>query len=267
MNELAVAAKVERMEIDCPEEILNPRAVIGGNRPPLTPYEAVKEKIDNLYLEATNWLDGEPVNTAELAAGVEQLETMLKSAIKEAGEAKETEKRPILEAGKEIDGRYNLLVGETKQITGTAIRALAACKQALTPWKIEQQRLKDEAARKAREEADRKAAEALAAHQAAQAANLAETEAADRLLREAEDAQKAAKRAEKATTTKTGLRTWYSAEIEDAQALSWHVQERDESAFLAFLGEWAEKTVRALGLNAGGMRIPGVKIVKHEEAR
>ena len=272
MSEDDVIALAERMQIDWPEEYamnadINPRAVAGHNQPPVTPFEVVKQRIDDLYLEATGWLDGAPVNTADLAAGVETLEGLLKAAIKDADEARKTEAKPFDDGKAEVQARYNLLIGDTKTVKGTAIRALDACKQALTPWRIEQQRIKDEAARKAREEAERKAAEALAAHRAADAANLAEKEAADALLAEAEEAQKVAKRAEKASTTKTGLRTTYSARIIDAQALAKHVWVNDLAGLTAFLQGWADAAVRGQGMNAKGMVIPGVEIIEHKEAR
>ena len=76
------------------------RLGIGGNFPPAEPtaFDRVEQTIRDLYGEAKNWLDGEPVNTAELAAGVEQLEVMLKRAIKEADAARTAEYKPLNDA-------------------------------------------------------------------------------------------------------------------------------------------------------------------------
>lgn len=246
---------------------INPRAVIGANKPPQTPFEAVKARIEGLHLEASNFLDGEKIETAEMAQAVEKLETELKAAIKQAEEARKAEAKPFDDAKAEIQARYNELTGETKAVTGIAIRALDACKKALTPYRIKVQQEKDEAARKAREEADRIRQEAIEAHRKANEASLAEQERAAELLRQSEAAQKVANRAEKATTIKTGLRTTYSAEITDLSALAKHVWVQDPDGLRGLMQGWADRTVASFGSNAGGLTIPGVTVKTHVEAR
>ena len=42
----------------------NPRAVVGDNAPPApTPYEVSVEEIESLWIEAENFLDGEPITS------------------------------------------------------------------------------------------------------------------------------------------------------------------------------------------------------------
>lgn len=248
----------------------NIRAGIGGNNPPEpTPFEAVRTRIDGLYLEANNWLDGAPVDTAELAAGVEKLEAAIKAAVKDAEDARKAEAKPFDDGKAEVQARYNLLIGETKTVKGTAILALEACKAALTPWRIKAQAEKDAAAAAARKQAEEKAAAALAARQVADLANLAAKAESDRLLAEAEEARKAANRAEKAATTKTGLRTTYRAVMipDGLQAAARHIWANDQAALSSFVQSWADNTVRSFGANAEGLVIPGFEIQKVQEAR
>ena len=251
----------------------NPRAVIGANNPPEpippqpTPFELVSSQINGLYDEAKGWLDGAPIDSADLAAGVEKLEEMLKAAIKAADEARKAENKPFDDGKAEVQARYNLLIGDTKTVKGTAIKALEACKSALTPWRLNVQAEKEAAAKAARAEAEAKAAAALAARQEVDFANLAAKEESDRLLAEAEAAAKAANRAEKATTTKTGLRTTYRAEITDLQSLLRHMWVKDPEGLRGFAQGWATDAVRSAGSQAAAMTIPGVTIHEVKESR
>lgn len=249
----------------------NPRAIMGANLPPSdrTPFDVVKDKLVDLHMEAKNWLDGAPVDTAELAAGVEKLEVDLKAAIKAANAERDTEYRPHNEAKTAIQSKYDPLIGGSKCDGGIGGSALSSCKAALTPWRIKVQAEKDAAAAAARKAADAKIAEAIAAHKAADASNLAETEAANALLEASAKAQRIAKAAEKATTTKTGLRTTYHAVMlaGGLQDAARHIWTNDQDALAAFVQSWADNTVRSFGANAEGLAIPGFEIVKQQESR
>ena len=48
---------------------MNQIATIGHNSPPLTPFEIVSKKIDDLYGEAKLWLDGSVVDSENFAEG------------------------------------------------------------------------------------------------------------------------------------------------------------------------------------------------------
>jgi hypothetical protein len=245
----------------------NERVVIGGNKPPLTPYEQIKREIDDLYLTAMQFLDGEPITTSEMAGEVEKLKDMISKAIKTADEARKAEAKPFDEAKAEIQERYNALIGQTKGVTGTAVLALDVCKKALTPWLVAEQARKDEEARKAREEAERLRQEAIAAHKAAAGDDLAAQVEAEAAIKTANQAERAANSAEKATITKTGLRITYHAEVEDAQTLARHVWTHDPEGIAGYCLQWANAAVRAQGLNAKHMTIPGCRIVETKEAR
>lgn len=52
-------------------------AKIGHNR---SPFELSKETIEDLYSEAKNWLDGEPVATQEQADEIQKLLRMIQAA-------------------------------------------------------------------------------------------------------------------------------------------------------------------------------------------
>ena len=246
---------------------INPRAVAGHNQPPKSPYDEAKEKIEDLYDEAKGWLDGAPVDTEALAAGIEKLKSMLKAAIKEADAARTAEYRPLNDAKAEIQARYEALIGGSKCDGGIGGKALAACKAALLPWRTRVDEEKRARAEKARKEAEEKAAAARAARAAADAANLAEREAATALAEEAAKAERIAKAATKAVTTKTGLRTVYVASITDTTELARHVWKHDPDGLNVFLQSWADRAVRDAGKLAATMTIPGVDILEVKESR
>ena len=241
-------------------------AGIGHNQPEPTPFEKAKEKIDDLYIEATNYLDGDEIKTAEIAAEVEKIETDLKAAIKEADAARTAEYKPLNDKKDEIKSRYDPIIGGSKCDGGTGGDALATCKKALTPWYVEQKRIKDEAAAKALAEAARIQAAALEAVQSA-SGNLADTRAAGALLKQAAAAVKTAAKTARVATTGTGLKTTFSAEITDLRELSRHVWEQDPDGMREMMLGWASRTVASFGSNAEGMKIPGVNILKSETAR
>lgn len=245
----------------------NPRAKIGDNKPPPSPFEIVKAEIDDLYLEATNFLDGEPISTPSMAGAVEKLEGLIKLAIKRAEEARKAEVAPFDAERDAIQDRYNLLTGQTKSITGTAIRALATCKNALTPYRIKVQAERDAEAARLRAEADEIASIAREAHQAANAAaDLLASEEADELLRQSEQAAKAANKAGKASTTKTGLRTTYSGEIVNLSEISRHVWTIDRAFVQASMETWLANEIKVHGKDGGGLEIPGTKIIATQAA-
>ena len=246
---------------------LIPRGLIGDNSPPATPFELAKKKIEDLDIEAQNFLDGEPIETAPMDAAVKRLEGELKAAIKEADIVREAEYKPHNDAKAEIQARYLPLIGGSKCDGGLGGSALSACKKARQPYLLKVQRENEAKAAAARKEADEKAATALAAHRAADAANLAEKRAADALIEEAAKAQRIAKAAEKAAVTKTGLRTTYTAKIINLQDLARHVWLSDPDGMRGYLQGWADAAVRAQGANAKTMAIPGVEIAEQKEAR
>jgi len=234
---------------------------IGHNIPPPSPYEAIKAEIEDLFLEATNWADGEPIASAEQADAVTRLLESIADAMKRADAARKEEKRPLDEAAAEIQDRYNALIGKTTRLTGRAVMAKEALQAVLTPW-----RTKVEADKRA--EAKRLADEAEAARVAATEAirasrgNLEEREQAEELYQAAQKVERVARRADKDATTKTGLRSvWTATLVDEAEAMDF-AYGRAPERFQDLTQQIADEAVRS------GLRtVPGFNVVEERVAR
>ena len=248
----------------------NPRAALGGNMPPEpvepTPYETVKRQIEDLYQQAADYLDGEPIATQGQADDVSKLKNMIREVMDVADAHRKAEKAPHDIAIAEIQERYNALIGETKKITGKAVLAVKACNDALAPWLRKQAAEQEAAAKAAREEADRQREAAQAAIRAADTVNLAEREAAEQLVRDAAEAERAANAAAKAKP-KAGnygraahLRTYHDAVLTDRRLFARWCWEHDTTAMDEYLARRAQELV-----NAGQRSIPGVDVVDRKE--
>jgi hypothetical protein len=246
----------------------NPRAVPGANNPPEpTPYEAAQQRIADLYQQAADYLDGDPIATQGQADDVSTLMRMLGEEIALADKLRIAEKKPFDDGAAEVQARWNTLIGETKKVTGTAVMAVQACKQALAPWLRKLAAEQEAAAKAAREEADRQREAAQAAIRAADAANLAERTAAEAKLREADAAERAARVAEKAKPHAGGshgraahLRTYYDGVVVDgAEFHRWCVK-HDREAMTAHLAKRAQELT-----DANVRNIPGVDVRERKE--
>lgn len=231
---------------------LNPRAVIGGNNPPVDPFDAISTHIDDLFDEAKNHLDGEPIANQGQADAIQKLADDAHDAWKAAEDARKIEKKPHDDAAKAVQAKWTPLTSKAELAKQTALRAL-------TPWKVEQQRIKDEAAAKARAEAEAIAQAAREAAQAAAAANdLSAREEAETLLKAADKASKTANRIERAPT---GLRTVWRAEITDRRAALNHYLKAAPDEFVEVIQRLASADVRA-----GLRNIPGVEAIEEKKA-
>lgn len=246
-------------------------AALGHNNPPaLSPFETVQAKINDLYAEAKQWLDGEPVTTQGQADALNALIVYIRAAEKEADELRKDEAKPHDEAKAEIQSRYNALIGETKTVKGLTVLAVAAAKKALTPWLEAQDAIKRERERIAREEAEaaqKRAQEALEASRAT--ADLEAREQALRLADVAESATIAAKVASNDTAKAKGgsgrattLRSFYSAEITDELAFGKWAWAHRKPEYQGFLQDLADKTVS----QNHNQEIPGLKIIEERRA-
>lgn len=244
----------------------NPRVAMGGNNPPLTPFEIVSARISDLYEEAKNWLDGEPVNSQAVADNIAKLITMIRAAEKEADELRKSEVKPLDEAKAEIQTKYAPLIADTKSVRGKTVLALEACKKALTPWlaKIEaENRAKADAARK---EAEAKAVEAQEAIRKAQVNDLAAREEAEALIEQAKRAEADARRAEKERAHShgggraIGLRTSYEPVLVNATEAARHYWQAARQDMETFLLNMARQDVRA-----GKRSIPGFNIEERKD--
>lgn len=222
---------------------------IGHNR---APFDDISDTVESLYEEAGNWLDGEVAKTEGQADALTKLLTMLRAAEKDRLAAFTEEKKPHLEAGRAADAKWNPL---KKRLA----RAIAGCQAALTPWRNEQNRIKQEAADKARLEAEEQRREAEAALRATSLADLAGREEAEEKLEVAKKGAAKAKRIEKAPT---GLRTSYVPVLTDLMEAIKHYWSRDRDRFQDLVEELARKDVYA-----GKREIPGFTVEERKVAR
>jgi hypothetical protein len=227
---------------------------------PADPAVLFKEEIDDLLLEARNYLDGEPIANEQQADAVSSLLNRLRRVAKDADAARVEEKRPHDERGKEVQAKW-------KPIIDQAELAAATAKQALAPWlrQIEErQRAEAEAAAK---EADRLARIAAEAHSTA-VGNLQATEDAERLLKVAAGAQAHAAKVGKQKAharggeRAVGLVDVYRPELTDPCAALKHYRAQQPEALKAWLIEQAQRDVRA-----GARSLPGFTITQERAAR
>lgn len=222
------------------------RTDIGGNCPP--PEAAFGLHIDELFSLLSDTLAGGEVDSDDKEAAIDGLMDDFRKAAKDADKARADEKKPILEAGKAVDAKW-------RPITEKADRGVSACKEALTPYRVAKQRAKDEAARKAREEA---AAKEMAAQEALRQSD--DLEARFQAEKELEQAQKLAAVANKIDRSATGLRTTWEAEIADKKAALLFYLNKFPDEFLNLIQTFADRDAR-------GARpaVPGV--IYHERKK
>lgn len=232
----------------------NPLAVAGHNAPPEV---VIFQEIDDLFMEAKNWADGEPITSQEMADAITTLREGIHEAGKKADALRVEEKKPHDDAAKAVQDKYNPYVQPKKGRVDMAKSALDAL---LTPWRTRV------AAEKAAEAA-RIAAAAEAARRTAQeamqasAGNLAEREAAEELLADAKALEKTARRSEKAATTGLGLRTVWEAVLENEEvAMDW-CWGRARAEVLAVAQRNADELVRS-----GVRQVPGFRVVERKVA-
>lgn len=223
-------------------------------------FEAIVATIDDLYDEAKNWADGEPIASAEIAEAVTKLFDGLGAAGKEAETLRVAEVKPLDDAKSAIQARFHPLIGDTKSGKGKVVRGRAALQTLLTAWRVEQQRIAALAAAKAREEAEAITAAAEAAIRAS-AGNLAEREEAEELLDHAKQATRFANRQDKAATTGTGLRTTWAVQVASTSDLLDWAYGRDPVRIIELAKQMADEAVRS-----GVREIPGCRVVEEKEA-
>jgi uncharacterized Zn finger protein (UPF0148 family) len=227
---------------------------------PADPATLFKEEVDDLLLEARNYLDGDPIANEQQAEAVSSLLNRLRRVSKDADAARATEKRPHDDACKAVQARW-------KPIIDKADLAATTAKQALAPWLQQvEDKLRAEA-EAARVEADRLAQVAREAREGS-SGNLEAAEDAERLLKVAAGAEKFAAQADRARPLATGgeraigLVDKFTPELTDSCAALKHYREHQPDALKAWLLDQAEKDVRA-----GSRTIPGFTIHHERVAR
>lgn len=220
-------------------------AGVGHNSPP--PFEAWSLHIEDLF-QLANGI-GNATNDEQEAA-LDALLDDFRKAKKEADKERAAEKKPHDDAAKAVQLKW-------KPLLDRCDIAADAIKRALTPYRAEKQRAKDEAARIAREEAER-------AHKAAQAAfqsdDLEARLEAERLANQAKAMQVQANKIDRQST---GLRTFWEAEITDRKAALLHYLARKPDQFAALIQSLADKDARN---EATRRNIPGVKFHERKVA-
>ena len=238
-------------------------APIGHNNPP-TPFDEIETKINDLYDEAKQWLDGEPVTTQDQADALNTLANHIREAAKEAELMRKDEAKPFDDGKKEVQDRYNPLIQKGK---GKTELALNAVKSALKPYLLELDRIQEEARQKAREEAERAERDAQAAMQHRDPSNIEHQEEANRLAEQAKEAQKAANKAEnakahaKGSGRATGLRTRTKVSIANEREAAGWAWKHDREALMIFVLTQAEKAVRNGAQSLEGFSITEEKVI------
>jgi len=242
---------------------MNQIAAIGHNQGP-TPFDDIEARINDLYDEARQWLDGEKVTEQTQADALNTLASQIREAAKEAEEMRKAEAKPFDDGKKAVQERYNPLIQKGK---GKTELALNAVKSSLKPYLLELDRIQQEAAQKAREEAEQAERDAQAAMQHRDPSNLEQQEEANRLAEQAKSAQQAANKAENAKAhakgngRATGLRTRTKVSIDnerDAAAWAWK-HEREQ--LMVFILTLAEKAVRNGSHKIEGFNITQEKVI------
>jgi hypothetical protein len=209
----------------------------GHNAPP--PFEAWSLHIEDLFNIANGI--GEATNHEQEQA-LDELLDEFRKAKKEADKERAAEKKPHDDASKAVQAKW-------KPLLDRCDIAAQVIKDALTPYRTAKQKAIDEAARKAREEAETARQAALAAFKS--------DDLDDRLEAEikAQEAKALEAQANKLDRKPTGLRTFWEAEITDRKAALLHYLKEQPEMFTGLIQQLADKDARN---EATRRDIPGI---------
>lgn len=216
---------------------------IGGNQPP--EHERLLMELEDVHLEAQNFLDGEEIETDGQADAVAAFVKKARALKKEAEEARKAEKEPHLEAGRAVDAKFKPITTRADVIVKAANAPLARYLERL------EQRRREEA-EQARRDAELAQREAEAKRRAAEEkGNLDELEAAEAAQDEADELFKDAKKAEKQKANigggdgsrAIGLRTKTEVEVVDNRALLNHIIKTNPEPLREWLREYAKRAL------------------------
>lgn len=225
---------------------MNARHEIGGNNPP--PFEAISIHIEDLFALVSDSLTGGEVVNDDQESALDGLLDDLRKAKKNADTERAAEKKPHDDAAKAVQAKWKPLLDRCDM-------AANEIKRLLTPYRTAKQAAKDEAARKAREEAEARqkaAQEALRQSDDLQSRYDAEIE-----LKAASKLTAAANRIDREAT---GLRTYWEAEITDRKAALLHYIAQQPEEFEALIQKLADQDAR-------GTRAPVPGIIFHERKK
>lgn len=264
-----ISARASRDPEESASHDPNPRIHLGANNPPTeappaepldvdAQFGALQAHFDDLYLESKNWADGQAIENDAQAKVVDRLIDEWKAAIAAAEKIRDEQIDPLNKAIKAVRERFYPLIGETKQVTGIAVRAKAALLAIKTAWgNKERARLQAEADRLAKDAID-KAREAAQAARDAQG-DLEATESAEDLIRDAKATLRTATAAAKATPGK-GFRTEWVTEITDDITAIRTMWKLYPERFTELALELARQEVRGGKRTIAGFRIHDEKV-------
>lgn len=235
-------------------------AGLGHNNPPATPFEALKAHVDDLEMEASNFLDGEPIETETQAEAINKIREDARKARQAAEEQRKAEKKPHDDAAAAVQAKWKPFTDDKK---GRCALIENVCKQALAPYLIKKDEAQRAAAQAAAQEAQRQAEAAAQAAAQARPDDLAGQTTVRVLQENAADALKAAQKADKArplvggASRAAGLRTVWTPALTDPAAALAHYRKAQPEALKAWLLEQAQKDVAA-----GRREIPGFTVTE-----
>ena len=221
---------------------------IGHNNPPA--FDAFSIALDDLRIEAGNYLDGAAIENQGQADSVGLILSRARQIKKDADAARADEKRPHDDAAKAVQAKWSPLLTRCNDI-------LAAAQSPLTAFLQRQREEQAAEAEKARQEAAEKQQAALEAQRASDG-DLEATERARELQREADAATKLAGKASRAKAQVSGegravsLRTHKIASITDRRALLEYVIRNDPDTLAEWLAAYAQKALPSV--------LPGVEV-------
>jgi hypothetical protein len=233
-------------------------SVIGDNQPDA--FTLITESIEDLLLEAGNFLDGAEIENEEQEAAVASILTRLRREANAADDLRKAEKKPHDVAGKAVQAKWAPLLSK-------ADIAVTAAKNALTSFLRKKDEAQRAAAQAASEEASRQAEAAAQAAEQASPSDLAGMTTARVLQENAAAAQRTAERLSKARPQArggeraVGLKSVWTPILADSVAALKHYRARQPEALKEWLLEQAFKDVRA-----GAREIPGFTITETKEA-
>ncbi len=233
---------------------------IGHNQPPKTPFEIAEDRIETLHVEASNWLDGEAIESQGQADAVSKLLSDARTARKEADAARKVDAKPFDDGKKEVQELYKPLLARADVIADL-------CKKVLAPFLAKIDAEKKATAERARIEAEETAAKAREAFAKADPTDLAAREEAERYADDAKAAESHAKHTAKDKAAAKGgaravtLRSVWTGTITDLTATARHYWKTDRAALEDMIAEMVQRDVRA-----GKRDIPGVEITEERVA-
>ncbi|QDP65845.1 MAG: hypothetical protein Unbinned7865contig1001_44 [Prokaryotic dsDNA virus sp.] len=219
------------------------------NNPP-DPIDETLAPFADAIEEASNWLDGQKVETEDQMKAVDAILKEIRAANTAMTKAEKSETAPMYDAYKAEKARWKPTLDDLKaQKDG-----LAAL---VNDFKKKLAAKKEEEKRKAYEEARRLEREAEEAARKADATNIEAQREAAAVQAAAMEAKKAASAANKDTVK--GLRTVTKHEVKDYKAAINWIARNDKEAMAAFVDEYARR-------NHKTATIDGVNVWQEKEA-